>query len=65
MKAALAPFIEKARKAGVAGRRASSPRAAGNSDSARIRSWAIGRGMAVPRRGRIPKAILDAYESEH
>lgn len=66
LKAALAPFIGKARKVGgVAARRAGSARAAGNSDSAKVRSWAVDRGMAVPSRGRIPKAILDAYEAEH
>lgn len=37
-------------------------------ENARIRDWAIEHGKAVPKRGRLPKAILDeyaAYEANH
>ncbi len=30
-----------------------------------IRDWAIGKGMKIAERGRIPAEVLDAYHAEH
>lgn len=60
---ALAPFIDRARRLGRAGRvgaKAVSPRSASN--AAAVRAWAIANGYDVPERGRIPNEIREAYD---
>jgi hypothetical protein len=60
---ALAPFIDKARRlgrAGKAGLKVAPARAASN--AADVRAWAVANGYDVPERGRIPNEIRDAYE---
>ncbi|MEU4342351.1 Lsr2 family protein [Nocardia sp. NPDC023852] len=57
----LDPYITAARRVG--GRR-SVRRTAGPNDkneAAAARQWAIGKGIAVPARGRVPQAVIDQY----
>jgi hypothetical protein len=68
---ALAPFIDVARKTG--GRRrgrtqrqtgmTDTPAPSNREDTAAIREWARAHGHQVSDRGRIPKAILEAYRA--
>lgn len=58
---ALAPFIEHARKAGKAPVPKRASRASGPSKA--IREWAEANGHQVPARGRIPQAVVDAYNA--
>jgi hypothetical protein len=63
---ALKPYIDAARKSGrapIKRTKISSPQS--KHDLNAIRSWARGRGKAVSDRGRIPKDIVDAFNTEH
>ena len=72
---ALAPFIERARKAGgrSSGRGRTRGQAAMTDTSARsnreethaIREWARQNGHQLSDRGRIPKSVLEAYRAAH
>lgn len=65
---ALAPFIEKARRAGTptsSTRQLRSVRTAGRKETAEIRRWALDRGYQISGRGRIPGPIRQAYDAEH
>ena len=66
---ALAPFISAARRAGAgrSGPAGGSPaRTSGNrAQNQAIREWAIGQGMKVSERGRIPTNVLTAYHAAH
>ena len=61
----LGPFIEAGTK--VSARR--SPRrsksASSKPDSAAIRQWGRDNGYEVPTRGRVPQAVVEAYEAAH
>ncbi|WP_156759944.1 histone-like nucleoid-structuring protein Lsr2 [Microbacterium karelineae] len=63
---ALAPFVKAGRRAGGAARSAR-PRgaAAGKHDLGAVRAWARENGHEVSDRGRVPSAILEAYEAAH
>lgn len=73
LRKALAGFIESARKVGKARRaiKASSTRSttitqpSNTHDLNAIREWARSKKMKVSDRGRIPKDIVDAFNSEH
>lgn len=62
---ALKPYLDVARKPGGAQRRR---RSSGGSttgyDAKAVRKWAESRGLDVPARGRIPKAIIEQYQAE-
>jgi len=65
LRAALAPFVEAARRAPS---KRNSPRgkqrSSSNRDrSAEIRAWAKAAGKQVSERGRIPQAIMDEYHA--
>jgi Lsr2 len=65
---ALAPYLGAARK--VKSTRSRRPRSTGSapgrsSDLAAIREWARANGHHVSNRGRIPAAIIEAYQSAH
>ena len=71
---ALATFVAAARRSGGSGRRGRGSRAAGESApsaradreaTAAIRTWARENGHEVSERGRIPKAVVEAYQSAH
>nr|WP_214370388.1 Lsr2 family protein [Pseudonocardia sp. H11422] len=69
----LAPFVGAARRAGGGRRRSvsssSAPRAArptgGRERTVAIREWAREHGHEVSERGRIPNAVIQAYEQRH
>ncbi|MBN9213493.1 MAG: hypothetical protein ABS62_05735 [Microbacterium sp. SCN 70-200] len=81
LREALAPFIAagrsvSARGAGTRGVSAGSPRGtagsstrrqkrAGQRDYAPVREWAAQNGYTVSERGRIPAAVLEAYDAAH
>lgn len=58
---ALAPYIEAGDK--VTRRRATKKATSGKTPSAEIRAWALSNGIDTPARGRIPQAVIDAYEA--
>lgn len=68
---ALAPYVDAARR--VSARSGSSgsgggkrvQRRTGQRDYAPIREWAAANGYTVSERGRVPAAVLDAYDAAH
>lgn len=64
---AFAPWVGSARKvSGPRGRRTAGRARSGRSgDSAAIRAWAKGEGIAVSERGRISADLLAKYEAAH
>lgn len=68
LRTSIAPYLEKARKAGAARParkgKGSAPRTANSRErSAEIRAWAKQHGIPVNERGRIPANVLSAYEA--
>ncbi len=71
----LASFVAAARRSGPAGRRGrgqrvpadapTTPARADREATAAIRTWARENGHEVSERGRIPKAVIEAYRSAH
>ncbi|GAB3602494.1 histone-like nucleoid-structuring protein Lsr2 [Microbacterium aureliae] len=69
---ALAPYIDVARSVS-AGRGGGSPaasagrkrRRSGQQDYSAVREWAKSNGYTVSERGRVPAAVLEAYEAAH
>lgn len=60
----LEPYINAGRKVG--GRRSSgASKSTGRNDLAAIRAWAKDNGHDVSERGRIPAAVIEAYDSAH
>jgi hypothetical protein len=73
LREALSPFIDAARKAGGRGsgrgRRqtapAEKPTRSNRDETQAIREWARQNGHKVNARGRIPKAVVEAYRAAH
>jgi hypothetical protein len=74
LRAGLAPFLDKARKAGTprgqhaaavprAGSATAGRTARSREESAEIRTWAKQHGIVVNERGRIPAKVIEAYRS--
>jgi hypothetical protein len=71
----LAAFVAAARRSGGSGRRGRTPRATPEKDeqptrssrehTAAIRTWARENGHDVSERGRIPQAVVEAYQAAH
>ena len=70
----LATFVAAARRSGGTARRGRTPRAtegestptrANREETAAIRTWARENGHEVSERGRIPKAVVQAYQTAH
>jgi Lsr2 len=71
----LATFVAAARRSGTSARRGRTPRGAGEvasaparssrEETAAIRTWARENGHEVSERGRIPKAVVQAYQAAH
>ena len=63
---ALAPFIKVARSTqSTAGNSRARRSARGSSNLAAVRAWAKDNGHDVSERGRVPAAVLAAYEAAH
>ena len=62
---ALAQFIEAGRRSGGARRSSGSSRAKSRGDLAAVRAWAKGNGHDVSERGRVPAAVIEAYDAAH
>jgi hypothetical protein len=66
LSAALAPFIDVARRVGSGAHAVSrSRRTRGSADLAVVRAWASENGHSVSARGRVPSAVLEAYAAAH
>ncbi|HLR45125.1 MAG TPA: Lsr2 family protein [Brevibacterium sp.] len=68
LRAALAPYIAKARRVPSTQRTGRARRSSGGQDSnlnAKIRAWAKEQGKQVSERGRISQAIIDEYHRAH
>jgi len=61
LRAALQPFVDRARRVGGTGLRRVRSASAGERN-AEIRAWAAERGYKVNERGRIPAAVVADYE---
>lgn len=61
----LQPYIKAGRKAtGTQRRRGSASAGSGASyDAKAVRKWAESKGIEVPARGRIPRAVIEQYQS--
>jgi hypothetical protein len=59
----LAPFIDRARKAGRGQRRRPGRTASSRERSSDIRAWAKDQGITVSDRGRIPASVAEQYEA--
>ena len=59
----LAPFIERARKAGRGPRRRPVRASSSRERSGGIRAWAKGKGIPVSNRGRIPASVVEQYQA--
>jgi hypothetical protein len=59
----LAPFIDRARKAGRGPRRRAGRTTASRERSGDIRAWAKDHGVTVSERGRIPASVVEQYEA--
>jgi hypothetical protein len=59
----LAPFVERARRAGRVPRRAVRRTAASRRRSRDIRMWARRQGIELSERGRIPSSVVERYEA--
>ncbi|WP_236862658.1 histone-like nucleoid-structuring protein Lsr2 [Brevibacterium daeguense] len=65
LREALAPYIAKARSANRPARTASRRSSGPKTDTAAVRAWAKDSGYEISERGRIPSAVLEAYEAAH
>jgi hypothetical protein len=63
--AALAKYVDHARKVGGAARRGprSGRRAASSIDTAAVRAWAKEQGIGIKDRGRVPGDVVDKYRT--
>ena len=59
----LAPFVEKARKVARGQPRRAARTAVSRQHSADIRAWALGRGITISERGRIPASVVAQYDA--
>jgi len=63
LRARLAPFVEHARRAGRGQPRRSARTGASRQHSADVRAWALGQGITISERGRIPASVAAQYEA--
>lgn len=63
LRKALQPYIDAGQRTG--GRRVPSGSRGGRNDLAAIRKWAKENGYEVSERGRIPAAVMEAYDAAH
>jgi len=61
LRARLAPFVKHARKVGSGQPRRVARTAVSRQHSADIRAWALGQGITISERGRIPASVVAQY----
>ncbi len=59
----LAPFVEHARRVGRGQPRRAARTAVSRQHSADVRAWALGQGITISERGRIPASVVAQYEA--
>lgn len=68
LRSALEPYVQAGRRlgrGGAAAPAASRRRAQNSRDLSAVRAWATAQGHTVSDRGRVPQAVLDAYDAAH
>lgn len=69
LRESLAPFVSAARRAGgrsgSAGSSSNGSSASERAVNRAVREWAVGQGMKISERGRIPSSVLEAYHAAH
>lgn len=63
LRARLAPFAEHARRVGRGQPRRAARTGASRQHSADARAWAVGQGLTISERGRIPASVVAQYEA--
>ncbi len=63
LRAAVAPYAARAKTAGGQERTRTTLPSAGPSRNAEIRAWASSQGTVIPARGRIPVAVVQAFDA--
>ena len=63
LRAWLAPFAGHARRVGRGQPRRAARTGASRQHSADVRAWALGRGITISERGRIPASVVARYEA--
>lgn len=63
LRAAVAPYTSRATTAGHQQRTRTALASTGDSRNAEIRAWAAAQGTALPARGRIPAAVVQAFDA--
>lgn len=63
LRGAVAPFTSRANTAGQQQRTRTTLPSSGPSRNAEIRAWAASQGIEVPARGRIPVAVVQAFNA--
>ena len=61
----LTPFIEKASRTNARRRSSASSSSKSDQDLSDVRAWAKKQKLDVSERGRVPKAVLEAYDAAH
>lgn len=61
----LTPYLDAGRKTTSSGRKGGQTKVDKQSDTQAVREWAEANGHEVNSRGRIKKAVLDAYQAAH
>ena len=63
LRARLAPYLEHARRVGRGQPRRAARTGATRQYSADVRAWALGQGITISERGRIPASVVARYEA--
>jgi hypothetical protein len=63
LRARLAPFVQHARRIGKGQPRRAARTAVSRQHSAGIRAWAMGQGITISGRGRIPATVVAQYQA--
>jgi nucleoid-associated protein Lsr2 len=63
LRARLVPFAGHARRVGRGQPRRAARTGASRQHSAAVRAWAVGQGITISERGRIPASVLAEYEA--
>lgn len=68
LREALAPFVESARRVGgrkISRKASNSTASASEPSPSEVRAWGLEQGYDLPKRGRIPEDVREAYDAAH